>query len=229
MMRTFWAKHQSYEITSPLVGSTRLVSSLLPAQAACWPTGSSTATPRWISETLTFDASIHSRATVSTCETERPKPWACCTRCTGHSDRRKPLEAPGARRCTTSWSQPAPAWEKAPVGSAQLGTPPSPDQAKYEYSYKRQNWFGYSAAEHEATRDGVALFDQTSFSKFEVQGPGAAAAMNRICANDVDVEMGTSVYGAWLNERGGIEADLTVTRTGENHFFVVTAAASQNP
>ena len=104
---------------------------------------------------------------------------------------------------------------------------PSPDQAKYEYSYKRQNWFGYSAAEHEATRDGVALFDQTSFSKFEVQGPGAAAAMNRICANDVDVEMGTSVYGAWLNERGGIEADLTVTRTGENHFFVVTAAASQ--
>ena len=104
---------------------------------------------------------------------------------------------------------------------------PSPDQAKYEYSYKRQNWFGYSAAEHEATRDGVALFDQTSFSKFEVQGPGAAAAMNRICANDVDVEMGTSVYGAWLNERGGIEADLTVTRTGENHFFVVTAAATQ--
>lgn len=104
---------------------------------------------------------------------------------------------------------------------------PTPAEAKYEYSYKRQNWFEYSAAEHAATRTNVALFDQTSFSKFEVQGPGATAAMNRICANDIDVDLGTSVYGAWLNERGGIEADLTVTRTDENRFFVVTAVATQ--
>ena len=105
---------------------------------------------------------------------------------------------------------------------------PTPEEARYEYSYKRQNWFGYSAAEHNATRENVALFDQTSFAKFEVQGPDAAAAMNRICANDVDVEAGAAVYGAWLNERGGIEADLTVTRLSENRFFVVTSAASQN-
>jgi len=104
---------------------------------------------------------------------------------------------------------------------------PSPALAEYEYSYKRQNWFEYSAAEHRATREGVALFDQTSFSKFEVQGPGSLTAMNRICANDVDVALGTSVYGAWLNERGGIEADLTVTRTGEDKFFVVTSVATQ--
>ena len=104
---------------------------------------------------------------------------------------------------------------------------PTPEEAKYEYSYKRQNWFDHSAAEHTAARDNVALFDQTSFSKFEVQGPCAVAAMNRICANDIDVALGTSVYGAWLNERGGIEADLTVTRTGETKFFVVTSAATQ--
>jgi len=104
---------------------------------------------------------------------------------------------------------------------------PTPAEAKYEYSYKRQNWFEHSAAEHTATRENVALFDQTSFSKFEVQGPGAVAAMGRICANEVDVEIGKAVYGAWLNERGGIEADLTVTRMGENKFFVVSAVATQ--
>jgi len=104
---------------------------------------------------------------------------------------------------------------------------PSPEQAKYDYTYKRQNWFDYSEAEHRATRENVALFDQTSFSKFEVQGPNAAAAMGRICANDVDVEPGKAVYGAWLNERGGIEADLTVTRLSEDRFFVVSAVATQ--
>ena len=105
---------------------------------------------------------------------------------------------------------------------------PTPAQATYEYTYKRQNWFEYAAEEHQATRNNVALFDQTSFSKFEVQGPAAVAAMNRICANDVDVAPGKAVYGAWLNERGGIEADLTVTRLAENRFFVVSAVATQN-
>jgi 4-methylaminobutanoate oxidase (formaldehyde-forming) len=104
---------------------------------------------------------------------------------------------------------------------------PTPAEATYEYSYKRQNWFDYSAAEHRATRENVALFDQTSFSKFEVQGPNAVAAMQQICANDVDVPLGKAVYGAWLNERGGIEADLTVTRMAENRFFVVSAVATQ--
>ena len=104
---------------------------------------------------------------------------------------------------------------------------PTPAEATYEYSYKRQNWFDFSAAEHRATRENVALFDQTSFSKFEVQGPNAVAAMQQICANDVDVPLGKAVYGAWLNERGGIEADLTVTRMAENRFFVVSAVATQ--
>lgn len=103
----------------------------------------------------------------------------------------------------------------------------SPADATYEYTYGRPNWFERSAHEHRATREAVALFDQTSFSKFLVQGPDAASVLNRICANDIDVEPGRAVYGAWLNERGGIEADLTVNRLAEDRFLVVTAVATQ--
>ena len=99
--------------------------------------------------------------------------------------------------------------------------------AEYEYSYKRQNWFENSAAEHAGCRERVALFDQTSFSKYMVQGRDATAVLNRICANDIDVEPGTSVYGAWLNDKGGIEADLTVNRIGEDEYMIVTAVATQ--
>ncbi|MGI9603648.1 MAG: GcvT family protein [Acidimicrobiales bacterium] len=105
---------------------------------------------------------------------------------------------------------------------------PSPDEARYAYSYGRQNWFDRSAVEHRATREAVALFDQTSFSKFEVRGRDAAVALNRICANNIDVEPGTTVYGPWLNERGGIEADLTVSRQAEDRFLVISAVATQN-
>ncbi len=100
-------------------------------------------------------------------------------------------------------------------------------EPKYEYSYGRQNWFGYSAAEHRAAREGVALFDQSSFGKFLLQGRDAEAVLNRICANDVAVPPGRIVYTQWLNERGGIEADLTVTRLAADRYLIVTAAATQ--
>lgn len=100
-------------------------------------------------------------------------------------------------------------------------------EPRYEYSYGRQNWFGQSAAEHRAVREQVGLFDQSSFAKFVVQGSEAAAVLNRICANEVDVPVGRVVYTQWLNERGGIEADLTVTREAEDRYLVVTACASQ--
>ena len=99
--------------------------------------------------------------------------------------------------------------------------------AEYQYTYGRQNWFPYSAAEHEAVRTGVAVFDQSSFGKFLVQGPDAEAAMNRISANNMSVPVGKLVYTQWLNERGGIEADLTVTREAHDRYMVVTAAATQ--
>ena len=100
-------------------------------------------------------------------------------------------------------------------------------EARYEYSYGRQNWFEHSAAEHFAVREGVALFDLSSFAKFRCEGRDAAGVLNRICANNVDVSVGRVIYTQWLNELGGIEADLTITRLSENAFLVVTAAETE--
>lgn len=96
----------------------------------------------------------------------------------------------------------------------------------YEYSYKRQNWFEHSAREHMAVREKVGLLDQSSFAKFLLQGRDAEAVLNRVAANDMSVPVGKVVYTQWLNERGGIEADLTVTRIAEESFMVVTSFSS---
>jgi 4-methylaminobutanoate oxidase (formaldehyde-forming) len=72
----------------------------------------------------------------------------------------------------------------------------------------------------------VGLFDQSSFAKFRLEGPDALSTLQRLCANDVDVAPGRIVYTQMLNVRGGIEADLTVTRLAADAFVVVTAAAS---
>lgn len=98
---------------------------------------------------------------------------------------------------------------------------------KYEYSFGRQNWFPYAAAECRAVRDMVALFDLSFYAKFLVRGRDAATVLNYICANEVDVPPGRIVYTQWLNARGGIEADLTVTRLSDDEYLVVTAAGSQ--
>ncbi len=97
----------------------------------------------------------------------------------------------------------------------------------YEYSYGRQNWFEASAREHRAVRSAVGLFDQSSFAKFRLEGSDAAQVLNRVCANDIDVAPGRMVYTQWLNERGGIEADLTVTRLSESLFLIVTGAETE--
>lgn len=97
----------------------------------------------------------------------------------------------------------------------------------YDYSFGRQNWFEHSAAEHRAVREGVALFDQSSFAKFRFEGRDTLAVLNRICANNIDVAPGRVVYTQWLNERGGIEADLTVTRLTEHAFMIVSAAETE--
>ena len=100
-------------------------------------------------------------------------------------------------------------------------------EPKYEYSYGRQNWFEHSAAEHQAVRENVALFDQSSFAKFRLEGPDALSVINQVSANNMDVKSGRLVYTQWLNERGGIEADLTVTRLAEDAFLVVSAAETE--
>jgi len=103
---------------------------------------------------------------------------------------------------------------------------PPGEKAAYQYSFGRQNWFHWQAAEHKAVREAVGLFDQSSFSKFLVQGRDAERALNRISANNVAVPVGKCVYTQWLNERGTIEADLTVTRLESGSFMVVTAPAT---
>ncbi len=98
-------------------------------------------------------------------------------------------------------------------------------EPRYEYSFGKQNWFEYNAAEHQAAREKVVMFDQSSFSKYLVQGRDACTVLQRISSANVDVEPGRMVYTHWLNNHGGIEADLTVTRIAENEFWVVSGAA----
>ena len=98
--------------------------------------------------------------------------------------------------------------------------------AQYEYSWKRQNWFDYNAAEHKAVREKVGFFDLSSFGKIMVMGRDAEAVLQRIACNDVAVEPGRIVYTQFLNETGGIEADVTITRLSSDRFIVVTPAAT---
>ena len=100
-------------------------------------------------------------------------------------------------------------------------------EQKYEYSWGRQNWFEYAAEEHMAVRNGVGVYDLTSMAKFRCQGRDAKDFLQRVCANDIDVPIGKVVYTQLLNQRGGIEADLTVTRLAEETFFIVTAGATE--
>ncbi|MEO8264365.1 MAG: FAD-dependent oxidoreductase [Ilumatobacteraceae bacterium] len=104
---------------------------------------------------------------------------------------------------------------------------PLGQKAEYEYTYGKQNWFAYSAAEHHAVRNNVGVFDLSSFGKYLLEGVEAEAVLSRVCANDVAVPVGKIVYTQWLNEHGGIEADLTVTREAPDRYLIVTAAATQ--
>ena len=90
------------------------------------------------------------------------------------------------------------------------------------YSFGRQNWFAHVGAEHHACRERVALFDQSSFAKFEVVGRDAERALSWICANDVARPVGSLTYTQKLNSRGGIECDLTVGRLADDRYYIVT-------
>ena len=102
---------------------------------------------------------------------------------------------------------------------------PTRDDARVDYSWERQNWFAYAVAEHQATREAVTIADLTSFAKFFVEGRDAQAALQRLCANDVAVPVGTTVYTGMLNARGTYESDLTVARLGVERFLLVTGTA----
>ena len=100
-------------------------------------------------------------------------------------------------------------------------------EREYQYSWKRQNWFENSAAEHKAIREGVGMYDMSSFGKLRVEGPDAEAFLNYVGGGDYSVPVGKIVYTQFLNNRGGIEADVTVTRLSETAYLVVTPAATR--
>ncbi|MGH8832527.1 MAG: GcvT family protein [Polaromonas sp.] len=102
---------------------------------------------------------------------------------------------------------------------------PPATKPEVEYSFGKQNWLPFSAKEHQATRDGVALFDMTSFSKFVVKGRDAEEVLQYLVANDVAVPVGQTVYSAMLNERGGFESDFTLTRLAHDQYLIVTGSA----
>jgi sarcosine dehydrogenase len=96
------------------------------------------------------------------------------------------------------------------------------DEPRDVYGFARQNWFEPVGREHRACREAAALFDQTSFAKFELTGPDAEAALSWICANNVTKPEGRLTYTQMLNDRGGIESDLTVTRLAPDRFYITT-------
>ena len=94
-----------------------------------------------------------------------------------------------------------------------------------DYTWSKPRWLAQSGAEHRACREGVALFDMSSFSKLVVKGRDAEATLQAIVANDVAVPVGRTVYTGLLNERGGYESDFTLTRTGIHEYLLVTGSA----
>jgi 4-methylaminobutanoate oxidase (formaldehyde-forming) len=115
----------------------------------------------------------------------------------------------------TGWERPN--WFKPYEELARHGHEPK--------GWAHHNWSRAIGYEHLKTRANAGLFDETSFNKFEVRGPGALAFLNNVCANDIDQPVGTIIYTECLNKRGGIECDFTVTRLAEDHFFIVTGTA----
>ncbi len=125
----------------------------------------------------------------------------------------------------SSWERPN--WFEPNAAGAGVADPAALEALRPR-GWAGEHWSPAIGAEALATRNGAALFDETSFAKIEVAGPAAAALLQRLCANDVDRETGSVVYTQLLNRRGGIECDLTVTRVAADRFLLVTGTAFGN-
>jgi glycine cleavage system aminomethyltransferase T/glycine/D-amino acid oxidase-like deaminating enzyme len=117
-----------------------------------------------------------------------------------------------------AWFRDVSGWE-SPDWYGEPGTPPDPGPL----SFGRQRWFPHWAAEHKAAREGVIVMDMSFMAKFLVQGRDAGRLLNSISANNVDGPSGMITYTQWLNERGTIEADLTVTKLDDDRYWVVAS------
>ena len=128
------------------------------------------------------------------------------------------------------WGPAAPVAAPIPLRQAQ-DRPSFPQRGKEqyhrrpEYTLDKPGWLPWVVEEQKATREAVAFYDQTSFSKYLLQGRDALAVLQRLCANEMDAPIGKMVYTAMLNERGGFESDLTVMRQAPDRFMIVTGSA----
>ncbi len=105
---------------------------------------------------------------------------------------------------------------------------PDGDEAMRPHGWAGQHWSPAIGVEAIAARDAAVLFDETSFSKLELRGRGAAGFLDRVCANEMDQPIGSVIYTQLCNERGGIECDLTATRVADDRYFLVTGTAFGN-
>lgn len=168
-----------------------------------------TSTP-WLRERVSEVLGLHYAVPWPNRELESARPL----RCSPVHDR---LAAAGA------WFGTKMGWER-PVHVAPAGTPP--DERAATYGWGRQRWHDWVDEEQRATREAVALFDQSSFGKLRVHGPDATTLLQRVCSADVDRPVGSAVYTAMLNRRAGYEADVTATRLAADDWLVVTSAGS---
>jgi len=112
-------------------------------------------------------------------------------------------------------------WER-PLWFAPAGVP-----RNEEYTFRRPDWLPAVAAECAGVRQRVGVLDQTSFAKYELSGPGARDALDRLCANSLPAAEGRIALTQMCTERGGIECDVTVTMLAPDRFYVVSAAAAE--
>ena len=143
--------------------------------------------------------------------------WPNLEYVTGREMRRSPLHDRLAARgasfgVKSGWERPN--WYAAEGGSTEVS-----------YSFGRQNWFDRVGDEHRATRESVALFEQSAFGKLLITGKHALPLLQRICANNVDVPLGQIIYTGLLNDAGGYESDLTIVRSRMDEFYLVTGTA----
>jgi 4-methylaminobutanoate oxidase (formaldehyde-forming) len=144
-------------------------------------------------------------------------PWPQREQESGRPFRRSPLY--DRLKARGAWFGNKMGWDR-PNWFAGVGKTPD-----MQYAWGRGAWFDAVAAEHKATRETVSVVDETSFGKFLVQGRDAVKGLQFLCANDIDVAVGRTVYTGLLNERGTYESDLTIARLSATKFMVITGSS----
>lgn len=144
-------------------------------------------------------------------------PWPQREHESGRPFRRSPLY--DRLRARGAWFGNKMGWDR-PNWFAGIGKTPD-----MQYGWGRGAWFDSVAAEHKATREAVTVVDETSFGKFLIQGRDAEATLQKICANDIAVPIGRTVYSGVLNERGTFESDVTLARLARDKFLLITGSA----